>query len=325
MIKILVTGGLGFIGSEVIRELKKTFPDCFISCVDLKDELRLRTSKYTGLRYQTRAFETISMIDQMIYGPFRHLNHEYLEEIINDHSIVVHLGATVDTTLSDANDNCYENNYRETLAIVKAVKQTRKPIIFASSASIYGNGNGIPLNRYASSKLLCEKAIKNLPYHTILRFFNVYGSFEDHKGPMASVVNKLLKGQMSKIWSPESKRDFVHVSDVAVAVCSFVSKWYPITGSGYGSSNLKYDNGTFDVGTGEAVSFTDVLAATKKLIPVKIEFVDIPNEIKDQYQHFTCANNNNAFQNLGLKPKTIFEGVEIIKKDLSLKERLEGF
>lgn len=145
------------------------------------------------------------------------------------------------------------------------------PFIYASSASIYGNG-GMPLNDYAWSKFLLDSGMKGTWGHWYgLRFFNVYGDGEAHKGKQASIVSRLLSGDLKEVFEPQTMRDFVHVSD-CVEVARWLLKTLP-------------PSGIYDVGTGVSRSLHDVLEITG----AKVALVPMPESLKGKYQFNTKA------------------------------------
>jgi ADP-L-glycero-D-manno-heptose 6-epimerase len=224
------------------------------------------------------------------------------------------MGAISDTTASDG-DLVMENNFRLSLRLLDWCTQTCTPFIYASSAATYGDGaQGFddewspgalrklrPMNLYGWSKHLFDLALvdryvkkQNLPPHWVgLKFFNVYGPNEYHKGPMASVLAKvfdgakagqpvrLFKSHRKGIADGDQRRDFIYVDD-AVAVL----RWLLDAGS---------VNGIFNVGTGHAESFRDMIGAMFKALgrPPNIEYIDMPEAIRGQYQYFTQASVEN--------------------------------
>jgi ADP-L-glycero-D-manno-heptose 6-epimerase len=223
---------------------------------------------------------------------------------------VIHMGAISDTTASDA-DLVMENNFRTSLRLLDWCTQTRTPFIYASSAATYGDGTqGFdddwsvealrqlkPMNLYGTSKHLFDQLVSDrvrkgepLPPHWAgLKFFNVFGPNEYHKGEMASLVARrfdeakagksvrLFKSHRDGIADGEQKRDFIYVDD-AVAVL----RWLIDTPS---------VSGIFNVGTGGARSFRDLITALFHALDraPKIEYVDMPPSVRDQYQYFTQA------------------------------------
>lgn len=195
-----------------------------------------------------------------------------------DAKAIVHLGAISDTLEKNWEALSYYN-----------VDSTKKwfdfafynniPFIFASSASIYGNGDG-PLNLYAKSKLLSEQYIDNRA--VILRFFNVYGPYEDHKGRMASTIfhwfNQIKNTHKAKIFhnSYNLIRDFVYVEDV-VKVIKYTIDNYKV--------------GTYDLGSGQNVSFETVLdILLTNMANGEKEYIDFPEDLYKQYQKNTKSN-----------------------------------
>src|SRR4029450_10749535 len=223
---------------------------------------------------------------------------------------VIHLGAISDTTATDA-DVVLATNFRLSLKLLDWCTATRTPFIYASSAATYGEGAAgfeahwpvaalqrlKPMNLYGFSKHLFDLALadrfvngaKLPPQWVGLKFFNVFGPNEDHKGEMMSLVAKcfderiggkpvrLFKSHRDGIGDGEQKRDFVYVDD-AVAVV----RWLIETPS---------VSGIFNVGTGVARSFRDLVVAMFRALGQRenIEYVDMPPAIRDQYQYFTQA------------------------------------
>jgi ADP-L-glycero-D-manno-heptose 6-epimerase len=239
---------------------------------------------------------------------------------------VVHLGAISDTTAGDG-DLVLQTNFRLSLELLDWCTGTRTPFIYASSAATYGDGSGgfdddwtpaalgrlRPMNLYGFSKHLFDRAVADRhargadlpPQWAGLKFFNVFGPNEYHKGEMMSLVAKrfdaaragepvrLFKSHRNGIGDGEQKRDFIHVDD-AVAVV----RWL------LGTPSV---SGIFNVGTGQARSFRDLIAAMFRALgrTPHVEYVDMPASIRDQYQYFTQAKVENlrrAGYNSGFTP-----------------------
>jgi ADP-L-glycero-D-manno-heptose 6-epimerase len=223
---------------------------------------------------------------------------------------VIHLGAISDTTATDG-DLVMENNFHLSLKLFDWCTATRTPFIYASSAATYGDGSqGFdddwsldalrklkPMNLYGWSKHLFDLALidryvkkEKMPPHWVgLKFFNVYGPNEYHKGHMASVLAKVFdsakEGQAVRLFKShrvgiadgDQRRDFIYVDD-AISVLRWLLEATGI-------------NGIFNVGTGRAESFRDMIGAMFRALhrPVNIEYIDMPEAIRGQYQYFTEA------------------------------------
>lgn len=231
----------------------------------------------------------------------------------SDNSIeaVVHLGAISSTTEADV-DAILETNFRMSLRLWRWCAQQRVPFVYASSAATYGSGDhGFgddisleylkslrPLNPYGWSKHLFDKWIAREvergdpcpPQWVGLKFFNVYGPNEYHKGDMQSVIAKafsqisqkqtvrLFKSHDPQYADGGQLRDFVYVKD-----CVRVVLWLLENG---------HVSGMFNVGTGQPRSFLDIACALKSAMncATTIEFIDIPKELQRRYQYRTVAN-----------------------------------
>jgi len=287
----IVTGGAGFIGSVMVWKLNQVG----INDIWIVDHLR-KGAKWKNLR--GLKFSEILSPDDFLSSL---LEHGHLPE---DTEAIVHMGACSSTTEQDA-DYLLNNNYRFSRSIAEAVLEQNIRLLVASSAATYGDGkhgydDGIenlyrlrPLNMYGYSKLLFDQwaaqsgALQKLAN---LRFFNVYGPNEYHKGDMASMVFKSFnqvidKGKLRLFRSHrpdykdgDQRRDFVYVKDIVDAM------WWLLT---------KPDvNGIFNLGTGTEETWNNlakaVFAAACK--PVNIEYLDMPDNIRNQYQYHTKAN-----------------------------------
>lgn len=287
---IIITGGAGFIGSAMLWELNRHGIDEVLIVDDLG---QASEGKWLNLR-SLRFADFIHKDDLPSL-----LEHDRLSGI----DAVIHMGAISATTEQDANlllRNNYE--YSRMLAGWCASKSTR--FIYASSAATFGDGSAgysdgtgavdrlRPLNMYGYSKQLFDLwALRNgiLDHAAGLKFYNVYGPNEYHKGDMSSVVFKAFHqiregGSVSLFTShrPEYRdgeqlRDFVYVKD-----CTRIMKWLLDTPSA---------TGLFNVGTGRARSFLDLAVATFQAMerPVSINFVPMPESIREKYQYYTCA------------------------------------
>jgi ADP-L-glycero-D-manno-heptose 6-epimerase len=305
---ILVTGGAGFIGSNVVASLNEAGrSDVVVN--DWFDD---------GAKWRNLAKRQIADLVPPAELS-RWLDGRKLEAVI-------HLGAISDTTATDG-DRVMENNFRLSLRLLDWCTETRTPFIYASSAATYGNGEeGFvddwrpealsrlrPMNLYGWSKHLFDRALvdrhakkQKLPPHWVgLKFFNVYGPNEYHKGAMASVLSKvfdgakagqpvrLFKSHREGIADGDQRRDFIYIDD-AVAVLRWLMQANTV-------------NGLFNVGTGKAESFRDMILAMFKAMgrAPNIEYIDMPEAIRGQYQYFTQSSIENlrrAGYNAGFTP-----------------------
>ena len=242
---IIVTGGAGFIGSNYIRYLNSIGIDDII-VIDVNFD---NFKNLEGLKY-SRYFD----------------KNEIDELILCDVEAIIHLGAHSDTTTNSK--ECYDNNYKYTIKLFLKALTNKIPFVYASSAAVYGNG-GFPLNFYGASKLAADKFINNRAVG--LRFFNVYGMREDHKGRMKSFLSKIIDGERLLFKGTEnSARDYIYVKDVVKIIDYF---------------RLHYKPGVYDVGTGVNTTYTE-LFKTLKAIPSSI---DTPADLAGKLQVNTKA------------------------------------
>jgi ADP-L-glycero-D-manno-heptose 6-epimerase len=289
---ILVTGGAGFIGSNVVAALNEAGRSDIVV-----DDVLGADDKWRNLAKRQVA-DMVAPADVM-----RWLDHRKLDAVI-------HMGAISDTTATDA-DLVMENNFRTSVRLLDWCTEQRVPFIYASSAATYGDGAAgfdddwspahlqtlKPLNLYGWSKQMFDQAVaerfvkkqKLPPQWAGLKFFNVFGPNEYHKGEMMSLVAKrfgdakvgravkLFKSHRAGIGDGEQRRDFIHVDD-AVAVVRWLMQTPAVSG-------------LFNVGTGKARSFKDLIAALFRALgrEPNIEYIDMPEAIRGQYQYFTEA------------------------------------
>ena len=299
---IILTGAAGFIGSVVAGELNNKGYNDLILVDDFSKKEKERN--YIDLKYK-------SLVDRNNFFEWFKENHEEVD-------FVVHLGARTDTTEFDWNVFQKLNvDYTETMFTLCAEYQI--PLVYASSAATYGNGElGYddshdvveklqPLNPYGRSKNEVDKWIlkqeKHPPFWAGLKFFNVYGPNEYHKGRMASVIFhsfnqinatgkvKLFRSHRPDFADGQQLRDFIYVKDIANVICFMISQ-QTTDNRQQTSSTEALQSGLYNLGTGKARSFYDLAANTFKAMgrEVNIEFVDIPEDIRDKYQYFTEAN-----------------------------------
>lgn len=302
---ILLTGGAGFIGSNILEALNEKG----ISDILVVDNLH-HGEKHLNLN--DRQF-----ID---YLPKERL----LAEINNLGSIdlVIHQGACAVTTEKNG-AYMMENNYEYAKQLLKFCVRNKVPLIYASSAAVYGNGERgfddqsddfYPLNVYAYSKLLFDRMVRGLLKNrentapvTGLRYFNVFGPGEHHKGDMASVPYKFFRqwqeGKTISLFegSEGFYRDFIFVQDVVNIVMHFMQQ--PISG-------------IFNAGTGMSRSFQDVADAFVKECPgANVRHIPFPSHLIGKYQRFTQADVV-RLQSAGYdKPSTTLEdGIKLYMK-----------
>jgi ADP-L-glycero-D-manno-heptose 6-epimerase len=286
---IIVTGAAGFIGSVLVKKLnEKGHSDILL--VD-----RLESDE------KWRNLQNLEFTDYMHADDLFENDHSDIWESV---TTVYHMGACSATTERNV-DYLWENNVRYTQALIILAQKYNFPICYASSAATYGSGtqgysdnhNEIkklrPLNAYGYSKQYVDQWIlneKDVPDNWYgVKFFNVFGPNEYHKEDMRSLVHKafgqinetgsvkLFKSHKEGFKDGQQLRDFVYVKDAADAVISLVEN--------------KCESGIYNIGTGKARSFYDLVNATFKAMDIKpnIEFIDMPLSIRDQYQYFTQA------------------------------------
>ncbi len=292
--KFIVTGGAGLIGSNIVAELNKR-GETDILVVD-----NLTPAKEKNLVALTYS----AYMDKVDFREKMHKGEIPVAET------VLHLGACSSTTETDE-EYLQDNNFRYTKELCEWSLQNDTRFIYASSAATYGDGTlGYsdsdemtpslkPLNLYGESKQMFDMwALENKLFNRIvgLKYFNVYGPNEDHKGPMRSVINKsysqiletgeigLFKSYKPEYADGEQERDFVYVRD-AVAVTLFFH-------------DNKDVSGLYNCGTGKARSWVDLAKAlfTAMKIEPNIKFVPMPEEIQNKYQYHTEADNSKLQQ-----------------------------
>lgn len=323
---IVVTGGAGFIGSAIVWRLNTLGNDNII----LVDELGT-TDKWknlVGLKFQE----------------FIHKD-DFISSVIEDSvdfpiEAIIHMGANSSTTEKDA-DHLMSNNYLYTQELAKYCLSRNIRLIYASSAATYGDGSlGFvddeskletlrPLNMYGYSKQLFDlwaKKNKVLDKIAGLKFFNVYGPNEYHKGDMRSVVHKAFeqvrdigKVKLFKSLHPnykdgEQMRDFVYVKDAVEMTIYFLE--HP------------EKNGIFNVGAGNARTWNDLVTALFNAVgkAVNIEYIDLPENLREKYQYFTEANLS-KIRSAGYSESTITleDGVSDYVKNYLLKGLYLGY
>jgi ADP-L-glycero-D-manno-heptose 6-epimerase len=290
---ILVTGAAGFIGSVIVKQLNDDGVEDLLLCDHFESGEKWKNLR--GLKYE--AFVQVEDL-------FQHPIWKKPQGL----SAIYHMGACSDTTELNM-DFLYKNNTEFTNRLLALAAQKNIPIVYASSAATYGSGNegysddhkGIPtlkpLNKYGYSKQLSDewilKQTKKPKVWFGVKFFNVFGPQEYHKGKMSSVVYqsfnqiksvgevKLFKSHRPDYKDGEQLRDFVYVKDVVRAMIELIK-------AGKKKPTI---SGIYNLGTGEARSFHDLVKATYRAmnVPPKIKFIDMPEELRNQYQYYTQA------------------------------------
>ncbi|MET4445605.1 ADP-L-glycero-D-manno-heptose 6-epimerase [Bradyrhizobium sp. GM2.2] len=287
---LLVTGGAGFIGSNVVAALNEAGRSDVVVCDFLGNE-----------------------------GKWRNLAKRQLLDIVPPAELpdwlqgrkldaVIHLGAISATTATDG-DLVFETNFRLSMRLLDWCTADAVPLIYASSAATYGDGEAgfdddssvsalkklRPMNLYGWSKHLFDLAVaeraangeKLPPQWAGLKFFNVFGPNEYHKGSMMSVlarrfddvkagrVVQLFKSHREGIADGDQRRDFIYVDDVVRVIMWLLA--------------MPSVSGLFNVGTGKARSFRDLVLAAYAALGASpnIEYIDMPEQIRGSYQYFT--------------------------------------
>ena len=285
----LVTGGAGFIGSALVWALNRRGCERIVVCDRLGTDERWRN--LTPLRFAdyVEADDLLPRLQSGALGKF---------------DLVLHMGACASTTERDASF-LIRNNYEFTRDLATWALGQKTRFVYASSAATYGDGSAgmddddgkldqlRPLNLYGYSKHLFDLHAKRAGFLNRmvgLKYFNVFGPNEGHKGDMRSLVHKstaqvqaggvirLFKSYRSDFRDGEQKRDFLYVKDAVAMTLHLAAS--------------KRAGGLFNIGCGKARTWLDlaraVFAALKR--KPKIEFIEMPETIRDKYQYFTQAN-----------------------------------
>ncbi len=286
---IVITGALGFIGSCVAAHLERTGLYNLVLVDDFSKAYKNQNLTALDNTQRIDRSEFLHLIGNRDYGKI---------------DCIIHMGARTDTT--EFNKEIFDElNLNYSKALWQFCSVEKIPLIYASSAATYGAGeNGYvddhnitsqlkPLNPYGESKndfdIWVLKQKKSPPFWYGLKFFNVYGPNEYHKSRMASVIFhaynqlkttgsvKLFKSHKNEYKDGEQLRDFIYVKDV-VSVISWLMLSKPFSG-------------IYNLGTGNAGTFYTLAesVATAMDIPLKIEWIDIPEDIRETYQYFTEA------------------------------------
>lgn len=293
---IILTGGAGFIGSGILRTLN----DRGHKNIIVVDNLG-KTDKWKNL--VGKQVSDVLHKDQLF---------SWLDNNSSKVQAFIHMGACSSTVEPDAN-YLLENNYRYSRKLAEFALKHGIRFIYASSAATYGDGNkGFrddhgqletlePLNMYGHSKHLFDLWLKqegHLDKVAGLKFFNVYGPNEYHKGRMASQiirmvpqvqnegVIKLFKSYDKRFPDGGQQRDFVYIKDIASMVCAFLDN---------------SATGIYNLGTGTPNTWNHLAEAVFKAMkkPVKIEYIPMPDDLQGKYQYYTEADTTKAKKALG--------------------------
>ncbi|MBW7971556.1 ADP-glyceromanno-heptose 6-epimerase [Bradyrhizobium sp. BR 10289] len=289
---LLVTGGAGFIGSNIVAALNDAGRADVAVCDVLGSD-----GKWRNLA-KRRLADVVPPTDLAAWLQGRKLD------------AVIHMGAISETTATDG-DLVIETNFRLSTRLLDWCTAQATPFIYASSAATYGDGDSgfaddaslgalkklRPMNLYGWSKHLFDLLVverlargqKMPPQWAGLKFFNVFGPNEYHKGSMMSVLARrfddvksgktvqLFKSHREGIADGDQRRDFIYVDDIVRVIMWLLA-----------SNSV---SGIFNVGTGKARSFRDLIVAAYDALGAapKIEYIDMPMQIRNSYQYFTQA------------------------------------
>jgi len=286
---IVVTGAAGFIGSCLLSGLKNAGYVDLVAVDDFSNPIKNKNLDQK---------ELTASVDRKDFFKWIEDNHRFIQ-------FIFHLGARTDTT--EFNQQIFQElNIDYSKRVWNLCAEFGLPLVYASSAATYGLGelgfednhsviqNLKPLNPYGESKnefdqWATDQATKPF-FWSGLKFFNVYGPNEYHKGRMASVIlhafNQITKSGEMKLFRShnpnyqdgEQLRDFIYVKDI-ISTCIFLME-------------TRKHSGIYNLGTGQARTFLDLTKATFKAMgkTENISFVDTPADIRDKYQYFTEAN-----------------------------------
>lgn len=307
--KILITGGAGFIGSNLARKLKIEFPNCSVTIFDKFNTLDKNINgnyKYFG-DYKN----LLGLNVEIIAGDLS--NESDLQKLLSKpYDIIFHQGAISDTTVLNQ-ELVLKTNTISFRILLEYCKDYKSKLIYASSAGTYGNTKSpnvegyfeTPENIYGFSKLqmdiMARNYISNYPdMHIVgLRYFNVYGPGEIYKRKTSSMILQLAKqildSKSVKLFkNGEQRRDFVYIEDVIDANILAIEGL----------------SGVYNIGSGVSRSFNDIISiiASRMNYKININYIDNPF---DFYQNNTQADLTNSFLNLKYTPKySLEEGID---------------
>jgi ADP-L-glycero-D-manno-heptose 6-epimerase len=285
MRNILITGGSGFIGSNLALELETRFPEANLTVVD-----DFRSSSFKNLLGFRGDVLAVNVAEKENFGVFYRKPFD----------VIFHLASITDTTVLDEGKMMFDNveGFRN---ILELACEKKAEVIYASSAAVYGSQDepmkeadaGRPNNIYGFSKWVMENLAKTYAGKIKvvgLRYFNVFGPRESFKGNAASMIYQLcqqmLAGRRPRIFKfGEQRRDFIYVKDVVEATIR---------------AREGRQNTVFNVGTGKSTSFNEVVAALNEALEIRFEpeYFDNPYEF---YQNFTQADMSYAQKALGFQ------------------------
>lgn len=296
-LNLLVTGGAGFIGSNLVMELQERFPNSRLTVID-----DFRSGDFKNLAGYGGDFVAADLAKLK-------WRHQFGDPAAAGFDAIFHLASITDTT----NHNQFEqthDNVESFRRLLEFARPTRTRVIFASSASIYGatteasgeSTAAAPANIYAFSKAMMDNlatrsARENPDWISVgLRYFNVYGPREAHKGVPASMVYHLAQqmraGQRPRIFKHgEQRRDFVYVKDVVEGTIRALDA---------GKS------GIYNLGSGQARSFNELIFILNRVLQTNLqpEYFDNPHA---HYQNFTQADLSRVREALGYEPRYMLE------------------
>lgn len=289
--KILITGAAGFIGSNILRH----FNDLGYSNIYIVDDIK-NTLKWTNLL-------------DLNFTDYCNIDKFYTSKISDDFDLIIHMGANSDTRENNFEKIYYENVHTSKL-LAKYASERDIPFIYASSASVYGDGSrGFsddnmlintfePLNLYGFSKILFDKWMLNQNFQNRwygLRFFNVYGPGEEHKNLMSSFLYKsfkniadkkpleLFKSANTNYEDGYQSRDFIYVKDINNVIEFIIS------------NSIK--PGFYNVGSGCSTTFLELAKVIQNEFDFyqKIHFIEMPVDLEKKYQYNTKSDNSKLY------------------------------
>ncbi|RPJ77813.1 MAG: ADP-glyceromanno-heptose 6-epimerase [Alphaproteobacteria bacterium] len=320
---ILITGGAGFIGSVLAKQLNILGHTDLIIVDKLEDSTKWKNLR--GIKYLDYIHA-----DELFNGDY--------DDLIAETDLIFHMGACSSTTEKNM-DFLMKNNVAYSQALFRFAATKNIPFIYASSAATYGAGelgyddnhDGIPklmpLNPYGYSKQLVDEWVlkeEAKPDHWFgLKFFNVFGPNEYHKEEMRSLVHKsfeqikssgrvkLFKSHRPDFKDGEQLRDFIYVKDVVGAMIELADP------------DKSTHSGIYNLGTGKARTFLDLTKATFSAMGVapNIEFIDMPVALQGQYQYYTQAEVSKLMQALpGFEFTSLEDAIHDYVKNYLMKD-----